>query len=584
MLRLVLMISRCQRALKRVTIGIALASLLVLTGQGGAASVAEAASSLQLYKNAVAADRPYAAFDIPQEVGKNGVAARLARAGVASTLCTDIKFFSDTRPPYDAPPEGIVGAGGSHLAAVVTCPTDDGLNPPRLTSDCNCLLEGAAPPRAQDLGGGRSNWNIYTTIPYDVGGAFSLTIEAPSADGTYEAAFTTTLTIERIAAPVVGGSPGAGGGGQSSNPRCDATDVPVEDYSGNATKAWACEQSSAWKTEPGPFKGTRALVAAGGQGIGVEPPKSLTQFTLEFWARWRGSFGAINHFGFEDGLFATGFGCQGVGSISTFDGTKGGDCPELGPYANLQSVRTPLSHSDWHHIAYVRGGGKIHLYVDGARSSEASSPNDFPAPTAVTLGTGMGGSSSTDTLYAEPALYLTALTQERVAAHYSAARSGSDQLCGASNDDLFLGASGNDSLSGATGRDTLEGGAGNDTMNGGSGNDTLKGGAGNDTTGNVKGSICSNNSLAGNDRVDGGAGSDKLDGGPGADVVIGGTGNDNLVGGPGKDTLSGGTGSDTLAAVDGARDVIDCGAGKDTAIVDAVDVVKGCEKVKRRSK
>ena len=57
-----------------------------------------------------------------------------------------------------------------------------------------------------------------------------------------------------------------------------------------------------------------------------------------------------------------------------------------------------------------------------------------------------------------------------------------------------------------------------------------------------------------------------------------------MVGGPGKDTVSGGVGSDTVAAVDGARDVIDCGAGKDTAIVDAVDVVKGCETVKRRSK
>ena len=557
-----------------MTTAVALSMLLLVVGQGAAGGVAEASSSVQLYKTAVAADHPYAAFDIPQTVGKNGVAARLAPAGAASTLCTDIKFFSDTRAPYDAPPEGIVSAGGSHLAATVTCPTGDGLSPPRMVSDCNCLLEGAAPPRAQDIGGGRSNWNIYTTMPYDLGGTFSLTIEAPGDSGAYEpVAFRTTLTIERVATPVVGGLPGVGGSGQSSNPACEATDVPIEEHSGNTTSAWACEDGSAWKTEPGPFKGTRALVATGGQGIGVEPPKSLSQFTLEFWARWRGSFGAINHFGFKDGLFATGFGCQGVGSISTFDGTKGGECPELGPYANLQSVHTPLSHSDWHHIAYVRGGGKIHLYVDGARSSEASAPNEFPAPTAVTLGTGMGGSSSTDTLYAEPALYLTALTQERVAAHYAAARSGSDRLCGAANNDLFLGANGNDALSGATGNDTLKGGAGNDTMNGGSGNDTLDGGPGNDVTGSVTGTICSDNSLAGNDREDGGAGNDKLDGGPG---------NDQVTGGPGKDTIAGGAGSDVLLAADGARDVVDCGAGKDTAVVDAIDVVRGCEKVKIR--
>jgi Ca2+-binding RTX toxin-like protein len=45
--------------------------------------------------------------------------------------------------------------------------------------------------------------------------------------------------------------------------------------------------------------------------------------------------------------------------------------------------------------------------------------------------------------------------------------------------------------------------------------------------------------------------------------------------------MYGGAGNDTIQAKDGERDTIDCGSGRDTVVVDAVDVVKGCEKVRR---
>jgi Ca2+-binding RTX toxin-like protein len=45
--------------------------------------------------------------------------------------------------------------------------------------------------------------------------------------------------------------------------------------------------------------------------------------------------------------------------------------------------------------------------------------------------------------------------------------------------------------------------------------------------------------------------------------------------------VSGGSGNDTIQARDGERDTIDCGSGKDTVVADKIDVVKGCEKVKR---
>ena len=72
----------------------------------------------------------------------------------------------------------------------------------------------------------------------------------------------------------------------------------------------------------------------------------------------------------------------------------------------------------------------------------------------------------------------------------------------------------------------------------------------------------------GNDTIFGGAGDDQLYGGPGNDVITGGAGADKIYGGPG---------SDTIYADDGERDVIDCGPGRDRAVVDAVDVVKHCE-------
>jgi hypothetical protein len=74
----------------------------------------------------------------------------------------------------------------------------------------------------------------------------------------------------------------------------------------------------------------------------------------------------------------------------------------------------------------------------------------------------------------------------------------------------------------------------------------------------------------GNDTILGGAGNDRLEGGPGSDVVDGGSG---------SDVLSGGPGSDTLRAADGHKDRVVCGAGRDRALVDRVDVVSGCESV-----
>ena len=76
--------------------------------------------------------------------------------------------------------------------------------------------------------------------------------------------------------------------------------------------------------------------------------------------------------------------------------------------------------------------------------------------------------------------------------------------------------------------------------------------------------------LAGNDTLLGGAGDDRIDGGAGNDIITGGAG---------ADRLFGGTGSDTIYAADGERDIVDCGAGRDRAVVDSFDKVVNCEVV-----
>jgi Ca2+-binding RTX toxin-like protein len=84
-----------------------------------------------------------------------------------------------------------------------------------------------------------------------------------------------------------------------------------------------------------------------------------------------------------------------------------------------------------------------------------------------------------------------------------------------------------------------------------------------------------------NDVLYGLGGADVLSGRAGNDVLYGGRGNDVLDGGPGADRLFGGPGNDTLRARDGRRDLVDCGPGRDTAVVDRIDRVSGCELVRR---
>ena len=183
--------------------------------------------------------------------------------------------------------------------------------------------------------------------------------------------------------------------------------------------------------------------------------------------------------------------------------------------------------------------------------------------------------------------------------------------------------SGDDSIDGRGGDDTLEGGEDRDTVNGGAGNDdlfgdeeddccegapdVLDGGAGNDNLFGQEG----NDTLRGgddNDALYGGVGSDDISGGGGSDFVdftgsqarvnvslddvandgftgegdnvrsdvedvIGSEANDDITGSTLPNTLSGGEGNDTIRSRDLVSDIVICGPGVDTALVDDLDIV-----------
>lgn len=143
----------------------------------------------------------------------------------------------------------------------------------------------------------------------------------------------------------------------------------------------------------------------------------------------------------------------------------------------------------------------------------------------------------------------------------------SDVMFAFAGDDDVIGGTGEDQICGAAGDDLIRGGderrAGEDAFGdhlfGGSGNDYLQG-------------------EGGRDFLYGGAGDDLLTGGSSDDYLLGGDGADDLSDGRGVDTFFGRAGDDNIRSVGGLHaDHVLAGRGIDTCIVDAVDVVEGCE-------
>jgi len=131
---------------------------------------------------------------------------------------------------------------------------------------------------------------------------------------------------------------------------------------------------------------------------------------------------------------------------------------------------------------------------------------------------------------------------------------------------------GDDTLRGTSHSESIPGYGGSDTIFGRGGHDSLSG----------DGQLAVD--LDGADTIFGGDGNDMLWGFGGADLLVGGRGNDIIdaqeypTHPPGEDTVRGGRGNDTIFAADGAKDIIDCGPGRDFVQFDQnLDTVTGCE-------
>lgn len=174
---------------------------------------------------------------------------------------------------------------------------------------------------------------------------------------------------------------------------------------------------------------------------------------------------------------------------------------------------------------------------------------------------------------------------------------GAATVTGTDGADRLVGTPGPDYLSGGAGDDRLAGRGGDDVLDGGSGSDDMSGGRGTDAVvypGPVPVRVTiddlANDGPAGADDnvqtdiedVYGGSGPDHLVGSAGDNMLDGGAGDDVVDGGAGSDELFGGAGDDRLLARDGRRDEVDCGPGADIAVVDTLDVTRGCELVDRR--
>jgi hypothetical protein len=140
---------------------------------------------------------------------------------------------------------------------------------------------------------------------------------------------------------------------------------------------------------------------------------------------------------------------------------------------------------------------------------------------------------------------------------------GNDVLRGTQKADVICGLGGHDRLAGNGGNDLIRGGDGNDRIAGGPGRDRLLGNRGRDV-------------------LRGGSGPDVIHGGAGNDVLRGQSGADRLFGQGGRNRVFGNSGNDFIeSSLNGRRDRVDGGRGRDRARVQRRDSVRNVERLRR---
>ena len=149
------------------------------------------------------------------------------------------------------------------------------------------------------------------------------------------------------------------------------------------------------------------------------------------------------------------------------------------------------------------------------------------------------------------------------------------KIFGLGRGDTIVGGAGTDCIRAGQGSDVLFAGTGSATIIGGHGSDVIFGGRGHDR---LYGGTGPNQIYAGsgNTLLAGGPAGDLLVGGPGRDQLFGGAGDDVLIVGRGRSYLDGGPGANVIDALNGKRDVVNCGSAGTVAVVDRADRLINC--------
>jgi hypothetical protein len=162
---------------------------------------------------------------------------------------------------------------------------------------------------------------------------------------------------------------------------------------------------------------------------------------------------------------------------------------------------------------------------------------------------------------------------------------GNDVLTGTTGADSIFALAGDDKLDGAAGADDLDGGTGADDIHGGTGRDSVLYGGRSAAVAVTLNDLADDGQQGEGDNVHadveqilGGDGGDRLNGDDRAQLIDGGAGDDAITDGGGRDRVYGGAGNDVLTTFDSDSDIVDCGAGSDTATADGADVLIGCER------
>lgn len=171
----------------------------------------------------------------------------------------------------------------------------------------------------------------------------------------------------------------------------------------------------------GPTAGKVMLQTNSGHRIlGTALPGSLTTMTLECWVRLTQNTG-------ETYLIASD---PGSGTRNFFWRVEADGRPQIATINNgvtFVKADTAVNDGGWHHLAAVCDGTEIRLYLDGVLdATPVAKSGNFTNATQIPIyvgfrGTAASGGDGGSGQFAEAAVYTTALTAARIAAHHGAA-------------------------------------------------------------------------------------------------------------------------------------------------------------------